>query len=114
MCACISLHPCWHLVGTAGGVSLDLPTPRLLWQLERWLVGSEAELAGVYHCSPRTAWLNLASFRGVLGQFCVLSSRGGCASGGMKEESDASIILAALHPALNQTMSWLAPNSDSA
>ena len=31
----------------------------------------------------------------------------------MKEESGASIVLAALHPALNQSMSWLAPNSDS-
>lgn len=32
----------------------------------------------------------------------------------MKEESNASIILAALHPALNQSTGWLVPNSDSA
>lgn len=105
VCACISLHPRWHLADTARQVGLDLPNPGLLWQPEGWLIASETELASVSHCSPRSDWLNLASFRGVLGQFYVLSSRGGCGSGRTKEESDASIILAALYPALNQSMS---------
>jgi len=60
-------------VGTAGRVGLDLPTPGL-WQPERWLTASEVELEGISHCSLRSDWLNLASFHGVLGEFCALSS----------------------------------------
>lgn len=97
VCPCISLHPFWHLGATARWVGLDLLAVGLLWQLERWLIASKAELAGVSHCSPRSAWFNMASFCGCFGSIlCSLQPRR------MWKWRDASIILTALHPPEHQ------------
>lgn len=90
----ISLHPFWHLVGPTRWVGLDL------WLLvssgiERWLIASKAELAGVSHYSPRSACFNMASFCDFLGSVLWSSAK-------TDVEVDASIILTALHPAEHQ------------
>lgn len=76
---CVSLHLSASILasmGTPRWVGLDLLALGLFCQLENWLIASQAELAGVSHCSPRSACLNMASFCGCFGSVvCSLQPR---------------------------------------